>query len=160
MTNSILLTLAAIAGFLTQAKRLNQPEGIGARESVGLRDSEGLLRKARGAKAWRIQARPTRSNSAAARRLWTAGLWRGDRSTVPALGCGRRQDSRRGVQPMAGAFSQPARTRAALLDATTGAQSAIPCGTRMKSWTRPSVLMARIATASKDRTARLWDAAT
>src|SRR5215216_161891 len=91
MTNSILLTLAAIAGFLTQAKSAsNQPEKHQRRESQwDYATAERLLRKG----AWRegvaylgraLQLDP--QNSAAARQLWSAVIYReGDRNTVPAL---------------------------------------------------------------------------
>src|SRR4030095_13163242 len=89
--NSILLTLAAIAGFLTQAKPAsNPPEEHQRRASQwDYATAERLLRKG----AWRegvaYLGRALRldpKNSAAARQLWNAVVYgEGDRNTVPML---------------------------------------------------------------------------
>src|SRR5438046_8989099 len=91
VTNSILLTLAAIAGFLTQAKPAsNQPEEHQRRASQwDYATAERLLRKG----AWRegvaYLGRALRldpQNSAAAQHLSSAGVdGAGDRNTPPEL---------------------------------------------------------------------------
>src|SRR5882724_4769189 len=169
VTNSILLTLAAIAGFLTQAKPAsNQPEEHQRRASQwDYATAERLLRKG----AWRegvaYLGRALRldpESSAAARQLWSAVVYgEGDRNTVPALVL--RQEAKVHVAVFSPdgrrILTASADKTARLWDATIGA----PIGEPMRHEDEVvdaafSPDGARIATASKDRTARLWDAAT
>src|SRR6266480_4146169 len=168
VTNSILLTLAAIAGFLTQAKPAsNQPEEHQRRASQwDYATAERLLRK----RAWRegvaYLGRALRldpESSAAAPQLWSAVVYgEGDRNTVPALVL--RQEAKVHVAVFSPdgrrILTASADKTARLWDATTGA----PIGEPMRHEDEVvdaafSPDGARIATASKDRTARLWDAA-
>jgi WD40 repeat protein len=165
--NSI-LTLAAIAGFLTQATPAsNQPEEHQRRASQwDYATAERLLRKG----AWRegvaYLGRALRldpKNSAAARQLWSAVVYgEGDRHTVPMLAL--RQEAKVHVAVFSPdgrrILTASADKTARLWDATTGA----PIGEPMRHEDEVvdaafSPDGARIATASKDRTARLWDAA-
>ena len=169
VTNSILLTLAAIAGFLTQAKPAsNQPEEHQRRASEwDQATAERLLGKG----AWREGVayfgralRLDPKNSAAARQLWSAVVYgEGDRNTVPMLVLPQEAKVHVAVFSPDGRriLTASADKTARLWDATTGA----PIGEPMRHEDEVvdaafSPDGARIATASKDRTARLWDAAT
>src|SRR5436309_3230929 len=169
VTNSILLTLAAIAGFLTQAKpAYNQPEGHRRRASQwDYATAERLLRKG----AWRegvaYLGRALRldpQNSAAAQHLWSAVVdGAGDRNTPPELVLRPEAEIQAAVFSPDGRriLTTSADKTARLWDARTGAQMGEPM--RHEDEIVAAVFSpdgARIATASKDRTARLWDAAT
>src|SRR5258705_2963513 len=167
--NSILFTLAAIAGFLMQAKPASSESGEHQRRA-GQWDyatAQRLLGKG----AWRegvaYLGRALRldpKNSAAARQFWSAVVHgEGDRNTVPTLGL--RQEakvhvavfSRDGRRMLTASADKTAR----VWDATTGA----PVGEPMRHEDEVVAAVfspdgARIATGSNDRTARLWDAVT
>jgi WD40 repeat protein len=169
VTNSILLTLAAIAGFLTQAKPAsNQPQEHQRRASQwDYATAERLFRKG----AWRegvaylgraLGLDP--QNSAAARDLWNAVVYgEGDRNTVPALVLQQEAKIHVAVLSPDGRriLTASADKTARLWDATTGMQIGEPM--RHEDEVVDAAFSpdgARIATASRDRTARLWDATT